>query len=175
MIKVVVTGSESTGKTELAHRLGRHFQAPVAEEFVRAYAAARGGSLGFADHGPIAKGQMALEDAALDRATDLVVLDTDLVSTVVYCEHYFGSCPAWILEKAVERASDLYLLLRPDIPWVEDGVRDRGDRRDEMHELFRDRLSALGLRFAEIGGTRERRLDSALRAIEQVRRNTSSK
>ena len=94
MIKVVLTGSESTGKTELAHRLGDHFGAPVAEEYVRDYAAERGGTLGFEDHGPIARGQIAAEDGAVAAAKDLVVLDTDLVSTVVYCEHYFGHCPA---------------------------------------------------------------------------------
>jgi len=168
VIRVVLTGSESTGKTVLAHRLGDHFGVPVAEEFVRAYAAERGGILGFADHGPIAKGQMASEDAAVARAKDLVILDTDLVSTVVYCDHYFGKCPAWIEEKARERAGDLYLLMQPDVPWVPDGVRDRGERRDEMHALFRDKLSAMGLRFVEIGGDREARFVAAKRAIEAL-------
>lgn len=168
MIKVVVTGSESTGKTELAHRLGEHFSAPVAEEFVRDYAAQRAGRLGFADHGPIANGQMASEDAAIARAKDLVVLDTDLVSTVVYCDHYFGRCPQWIEDEARNRAAQLYLLVKPDIPWVADGVRDRGERRDEMHALFQSKLESLGLRYVEIGGERNERLDRAIRSIESV-------
>lgn len=170
MIKVVLTGSESTGKTELAHALGAELHAPVAGEFVRRYAAERGGAIGFADHGPIARGQMALEDAAIARATDLVILDTDLVSTVVYCEHYFGSCPAWIEDEARSRAADLYLLLQPDIPWVADGVRDRGDRRDEMHALFRSKLEQLALPHVEIGGSRETRLSRAVEAIRACSR-----
>jgi NadR type nicotinamide-nucleotide adenylyltransferase len=168
VIKVVLTGGESTGKTDLAHALGAHFGAPVAEEFVRGYAAQRGGQLGFADHGPIAKGQMASEDAAIARATGLVVLDTDLVSTVVYCDHYFGRCPPWIEEEAVKRAGDLYLLMQPDIPWIADGVRDRGERRQEMHALFRDKLDRLSLRYVEIGGDRSSRLASAVAAIEPL-------
>jgi len=168
VIKVVLTGSESTGKTELAHRLGDHFGAPVAEEFVRGYAAARGGTLGFDDHGPIAHGQMASEDAALAAAKNLVILDTDLVSTVVYCDHYFGRCPAWIEKEARARAGDLYLLLKPDIPWIADGVRDRGDRRDEMHDLFKQKLDELGLRYVDIGGERDERFSLAVRAIESV-------
>jgi len=167
MLKVVLTGGESTGKTELAHALARHFDEPVAEEFVRAYAAARGGQLGFADHGPIAKGQMAAEDAAVAHAKQIVFLDTDLVSTVVYCEHYFGRCPPWIVDEARKRAGDLYLLLKADIPWVADGIRDRGDRRDEMHRLFRDKLVELGVTYAEIGGDRQARLTAALQAIER--------
>jgi NadR type nicotinamide-nucleotide adenylyltransferase len=168
VIKIVLTGSESTGKTELAMRLGRHFDAPVAEEFVRAYAAQRNAKLDFGDHGPIAKGQMAAEDDAIARARDLVILDTDLVSTVVYCEHYFGRAPAWIEAEARARAGQLYLLLAPDIPWQPDGIRDRGDQRDEMHEIFRRKLEVMGLRFVEIAGDRDERLAAAIRAIAAV-------
>ena len=166
MIKIVLIGSESTGKTELAHRLGNHFEAPVAEEFVRGYAAQRDQPLGFSDHGPIAKGQIAAEDDAIARAGHLVILDTDLVSTVVYCEHYFGRAPEWIETEARARAGQLYLLLEPDIPWQPDGVRDRGDRRDEMHQLFRNKLLHLGLRFAEISGDGDARFHAAVRVID---------
>lgn len=169
MIKVVLTGSESSGKTELAKRLGEHFHVPVAEEFVRDYAAQRGGALAFGDHGPIARGQMASEDAAIARATDLVILDTDLVSTVVFCDHYFGRAPEWIVQEARARAGALYLLTRPDIPWVADGVRDRGHRRDEMHALFERRLQELGLTYVEISGEREARMAAAVQAIERLR------
>ena len=168
MIKVVLTGSESTGKTELAHRLGDHFGAPVAEEYVRGYAAERGGTLGFEDHGPIARGQIAAEDGAVAAAKDLVVLDTDLVSTVVYCEHYFGHCPAWIEKEARARAGDLYLLLKPDIPWIADGGRDRGHRREEMHDLFKAKREEMQLRFVDIGGERDERFSLAVRAIESL-------
>lgn len=170
MIKVVLTGSESTGKTELARRLGEHFDAPIAEEFVRDYAAAHGGQIEFKDHGPIARGQMASEDAAIARAHDLVILDTDLVSTVIYCEHYFGRSPEWIETEARSRAGDLYLLLKPDIPWEPDGVRDRGERRDEMHELFRRKLRDWRLNYVEIGGERDQRLSFAIAATEGVTR-----
>lgn len=168
MKKVVVTGSESTGKTALAEALGRRFGAPVAAEFVRAFAAARDGRIDFADHGPIARGQMALEDAAIARARDLVILDTDLVSTVVYCEHYFGRCPRWIKDEARARAGDLYVLLAPDVPWVADGVRDRGDRRAEMHALFRARLAQFGVKVTEITGDWEQRVDRAAAAIASL-------
>jgi NadR type nicotinamide-nucleotide adenylyltransferase len=168
MIKVVLTGSESTGKTELAHRLGEYFRAPIAEEFVRDYAAQRGGKIDFADHGAIARGQMASEDAAIARADELVILDTDLVSTLIYCEHYFGRCPEWIALEARTRAADLYLLLATDIPWVDDGVRDRGDRRAEMHHLFRHKLQEMTLTSIEIGGDRKQRFERATAAIHRI-------
>jgi len=169
MIKIVLTGSESTGKTELAHQLGERLRAPVADEFVRNYAAERGGNLVFDDHGPIARGQIASEDAAIARASDIVILDTDLVSTVIYCEHYFGYCPPWIAREARARAADLYLLLGIDAPWVPDGVRDRGDRREEMHRLFQEKLRAMDLKYIEIRGDRNQRFNDAVAAINRTR------
>ena len=168
MIKVCLTGSESTGKSDLARALGARFGAPVSSEFVREYAAARAGTLGFADHGPIAKGQMAAEDEAIARATTLVILDTDLVSTVVYCDHYFGRCPAWIEQEARTRLADLYLLLRPDVPWVADGVRDRGTRRGELHALFQQRLGEMDANVVEIGGSWAEREAAAVAAVTSL-------
>lgn len=165
MKKVVLTGSESVGKTTLAQQLGEHFGVPVSSEFVRAYAAERGNQLGFNDHGAIARGQMASEDAAIARARDLVILDTDLVSTVVYCEHYFGMCPDWIRDEAASRAGDLYLLLAPDVPWVADGIRDRGEEREAMHALFRAKLEAMKLRYVDIAGSAEQRFSDAVSAV----------
>lgn len=166
--RVVLTGSESTGKTTLAGRLAAHYGTVASREFVREYALERDNLLGFADHGPIARGQMAAEDDAVARATRVAFMDTDLVSTVVYCDHYFGRCPAWIANAAVERAADLYLLMNVDVPWVPDPARDRGDRRDEMHALFRGRLEALHLPYVEIGGDWDARFAAAARAVDAL-------
>src|SRR5690349_12966060 len=117
MIRVVFTGSESTGKSTLAAAVATHYGVEVVPEFVRAFAEQRGGVIEFSDHGPIARGQTALEDEYIARAMRiappvpalpalsappaLVIQDTDLLSTVVYCKHYFGRCPVWIEEAAI--------------------------------------------------------------------------
>jgi NadR type nicotinamide-nucleotide adenylyltransferase len=168
MIRVVLTGSESTGKTTLAQRIAEHYQAEFVPEFVREYAAKKGAPLDFSDHGPIAKGQMALEDAAIARKPRLIVQDTDLLSTVVYCDHYFGKCPPWIAQNAVERKPDLYLLCEIDLPWIADGVRDRGHMREEMQQLFRDAVAASGTRYETVRGNGERRLHLAVDAINDL-------
>ena len=170
MMRVVLTGSESVGKTTLATRLGEHFGVPVSAEFVRGYAAERGNKLGFNDHGAIARGQIASEDAAIARAKDLVIHDTDLVSTVVYCRHYFGVCPDWIREEATKRKADLYLLLAPDVPWEPDGIRDRGgEQREEMHALFVAELASIAARVVEIKGEGDARFTAAVKAIRPRR------
>jgi len=169
LTRIVLTGSESVGKTTMADQLAAHFGAIMVPEFVRDYAATLGRALDFRDHGPIAKGQMALEDDAVARARArgdrLLIHDTDLVSTVVYCHHYFGRCPDFIEELAVARRASRYLLLDIDVPWVEDGVRDRGDRRSELHALFESTLSRFDAPFTIIRGDWTARLDQAIHLI----------
>ncbi len=152
LIRVVLTGSESTGKTSLATRLAEHFDVAWVPEFVRGYAVSKGGVITFDDHGPIAHGQMALDDEFRSRARGLLFHDTDLVSTAVYCDHDFGTCPPWIADEARSRLADLYLLMDIDVPWVSDPARDRGHRREEMHALFVNALDRYGARYVTISG-----------------------
>lgn len=171
MKRIVVTGSESTGKTELARRLARHYDAELVPEFVREFAAAKEGGISFADHGPIARGQMELEDRirAVAEARDaLIVQDTDLLSTVVYCDHYFGACPPWIAQLARERKPDLYLLADIDVPWIPDGIRDRGHLREEVQALFVEAVRSSGAPWVSISGSRDERWGLAVAAVDAV-------
>ena len=168
MIRAVLTGSESTGKSTLAAELARRYGAELVPEFVRAFAEQTGGAIDFRDHGPIARGQMALEDAAIARAPSLIVQDTDLLSTVVYCRHYFGHCPAWIEEAALARRPDLYLLCATDVPWLADGVRDRGHMRDEMQALFAAAVAQSGAPWVELRRAPDVRATLAAAAIDRL-------
>ena len=171
LIRIVVTGSESTGKSGLAAALAAHYGAELVPEFVREYAEAKRAPLTFADHGPIARGQMALEDyhaAIAASGRGILVQDTDLLSTVVYCGHYFGVCPQWIADMAEERRPDLYLLPDIDVPWIADGIRDRGNRRKEMHELFLDAVAASGAPYVLIEGSWEERWRRAVQSVNAL-------
>src|SRR5262245_65002530 len=123
VVRVVFTGSESTGKSTLAAQVAAHYRVEVVPEFVRTFAEEKGAPIEFSDHGLIARGQMALEDEYIARRRrpappSLLIQDTDLLSTVVYCRHYFGRCPPWIEEAAARRRPDLYLLCETDSPWI---------------------------------------------------------
>ena len=168
MIRVVLTGSESTGKSTLAEQLAARYGAECVPEFVRGFAERKGAPIEYSDHGAIARGQIALEDEHIARAGRLVVQDTDLLSTVVYCRHYFGACPPWIEESAHARRPDLYLLCEIDLPWVADGVRDRGHLREEMQQQFRDTAMASGAAVAIVTGVGESRLERAVEAIDAL-------
>lgn len=154
--RVVLTGSESVGKTTLAHDLAAHFEVLVVEEFVRDHTVHKGAPLTYFDHRAIAEGQMAREDAAhaeaVLRGDHLLIGDTDLISTVVYHHHYYGKCPLYIEAAAKARRADHYLLLDTDVPWVADGVRDREQQRSEVQSLFQATLTQFDAPFSVISG-----------------------
>jgi NadR type nicotinamide-nucleotide adenylyltransferase len=169
MKRVVLTGSESTGKTELARQLAKHFGVACVPEFVRQYVDERKGApLTFGDHGPIARGVMALQDEHLARGGRLLIQDTDLLSTVVYLKHYYGQAPEWIEHEASVRRPDLYLLLDIDVPWVADAQRDRGERREEMQQIFRDAVRASGVPSVTIRGSWAERFARAVEAVDAL-------
>ncbi len=163
--RVVVTGSESTGKTQLAARLAAALGTVAAPEFARDYLDGKTAPLDRHDIEVIAVGHLEQEARYARRADRVLVMDTDLFSTLVYGEHYYGSVEPWIARVARERRGDLYLLLDVDVPWVADPQRDRGDRREEMHALFRATLERSGAPYVTISGNWTERLERAMAAV----------
>ena len=168
--RVVLTGPQSTGKSALARALARHFGVPKADEYAREYAIANPRELTADDVEPIARGQIANEDRVNG---DLVILDTDLISTVVYARHYYGICHDWIERAARARAADLYLLLNVDTPFVDDPARDSADRREELFAKFHNALQEFGVRFHIIRGDWIERQRLARELVEELLRAES--
>ena len=174
-LTVCLIGPECTGKTTLAERLSVRFDAPWVPEFVREYAQRVARPLTVDDVEPIARGQMALEDAARNPTTDnrqpttdsLLILDTDLISTVVYSRHYYGHCPEWIEAEARARKASLYLLTDIDVPWTADDVRDTAAARAALHGQFATTLANYDANVITISGDWEARFATAADAIER--------
>lgn len=172
IFRVCLTGSECTGKTTLARALAAEFHLAMTPEFSREYAASRNGLLGARDVQPIACGQLAMERAALTRlppsAPPLLLLDTDILSTVVYARFYYGGCPPWIEFAARDRLAGLYLLCGTGVPWQADGVRDQPAARGEIQSAFRATLAEFGARVIGIEGPLEARLAACRAALRPL-------
>ena len=166
LTRIVLTGSESTGKTTLAAQLAAHYGVEFVPEFVREFATLKNEPIEMSDHVAIARGQMALENEYAARATKLLFQDADLLSTVAYYTHYSGNCPQWIVDEAINRQPSLYILAYIDTPWVADGIRDRGDRREEMHQVFVDTLTRLNAPYVELTGLGDERLQNAIEIVD---------
>jgi nicotinamide riboside kinase len=167
-IRIVLTGPESTGKTTLAGALAAELGAPCVPEASRLLAEVMAPAPLSADTvEPIARLAMRMGDEILAQRPEVVVFDTDLVSTIVYARHYYGSCPAWIVDEAIRRRAERYLLCLPDLPWVADGVRDRPAEREALLAMFREVLAAIGADVTEILGVGEARLTAARTAARR--------
>jgi nicotinamide riboside kinase len=135
-------------------------------EASRLHAERKQGELLASDVGPIARAHIALADTARG---PLIVLDTDLLSTVIYARHYYGAVPSWILGAERERRADLYLLCDIDVPWVPDGVRDRPTNREKMFVLFREALARRGANVVVVRGDWDGRWAVARDAVGGIR------
>lgn len=163
--RICLIGAESTGKSELAEELARYYKTVWVPEFAREYTLRVSRQLDFFDVFPVARGQMANEDRVLANARGIVILDTDLLSTVVYSRFYFGVCPDWIERAARIRLADLYLFMDIDVPFVADPARDARANRPQVHEEFQRALNEFGARHMLISGSREERRRKAIDAI----------
>ena len=173
--RIVVTGTESTGKTQLTQRLAVHFGEPWSAEHAREFWDARGG-ITAADLDALDRGQVANEDAAAAKARRIVFLDTDLITCVIWNDLLFpGACPPWVRVEADRRArrAALYLLCMPDVPYVPDPQRCFPDdaTRKQTGERWREALTSRGLPFVEIRGSWEERERTAIAAVEKILRS----
>lgn len=144
---VVLTGPESSGKSALAHALHARFGGVIVGEYVRHFIDTHNRDTCYADISAIARGQLAWEDTARAQRPGLLLLDTHLLSNLLWSRTLFGDCPAWIEAALLERHYDLHLLLSPDgVPWQGDGQRCQPQLADRQafFRQARDWLEAHG-------------------------------
>jgi HTH-type transcriptional regulator, transcriptional repressor of NAD biosynthesis genes len=166
--RVCVFGPESTGKSTLARDLARHFGTVAVPEYARTLLEAQGGRIGPADVERIARGQRASEDALARQAHRVLVCDTDLLTTVIWSEVLFGSCPDWVRAEADRRSYDLTLLTDVDVPWVADVARYLPDDRAAFLARCRNELEARGRRYVLLSGPWEQRFRAAVEAVGRI-------
>ncbi len=168
MLKIVLTGPESTGKTTLARQLASHYGTCWVPEFARACLDQLNRPYEEADLMEIAKGQLALEDKLATKANRLLFCDTGLLVLKVWSEYKYGSCHPWILRQLRERRYDMFFLCGIDVPWQFDPQREHPGARQELFELYKKELQSLKLPFVELLGNEEERLAFAVKIIAEM-------
>jgi NadR type nicotinamide-nucleotide adenylyltransferase len=177
--KIVVIGPESTGKSTLCGYLADYYNTLWCPEFAREYLLENGTAYTLEDLITIAKGQLdavqkytrALQ-SQIDQ-TEIVkplIVDTDMYVMKVWAEYVFGTCPTFILDEINKQDYDLYLLCKPDIPWVKDELREYPDEkpRQELFQIYKDILINQQTPWVEISGGFETRNQKAVAAIDAL-------
>ena len=165
MLRIALTGPESTGKTTLSRMLAEHYQTTWAPEYARHYLEQHGPGYVLADLERIAKGQLRAEQnaeqAARLQGQPLMFCDTDLLVIKIWAQHAFGHCPDWVIRRIEQQRYDLVLLLGVDLPWEADPLREHPNHRQYFYDLFQRELREQVSNFAEISGSPAQRLEQA--------------
>jgi NadR type nicotinamide-nucleotide adenylyltransferase len=173
IVKVVLFGPESSGKTTLSKLLARHYNTVWVPEYARDYLQNKWNNERKTcenfDMIPIAKGQMKLENELAQKADKILICDTDLLETKVYSEEFYGGFVHPDLEKAaVQNTYDLYLLTYIDAPWKKDDIRDRPEQRLEMFIAFENALKKHHRPYILLKGDKKDRLEIAINEIDKI-------
>ncbi|WP_041632765.1 AAA family ATPase [Maribacter sp. HTCC2170] len=173
ILKVVLFGPESTGKTTLSEQLARHYNTVWAPEYARRYLQDKWNNERKTcepkDLLPIAEGQMKLENDLVKKATKILICDTDLLETKVYSEaYYLGYCDPMLEKYALENKYDLYFLTYIDIPWEADDLRDKPNERERMFLYFKNTLVKYNRKFITLKGDKKTRLKTAIEHIDNL-------
>ncbi|MEO1051347.1 MAG: ATP-binding protein [Bacteroidota bacterium] len=168
MIKIAITGPESTGKTTLSTALAESYQTAWVPEYARSYIDQLDRPYEQKDLLIIAKEQVRQEEAAIRNANRLIFCDTDLTVIKIWSEHKYGSCDPEILKLLKQQHYDLYLLTGLDIPWEEDDQREHPHLREFFYAWYKKELTALQVNLVEIQGDTIERMKLAKKAIDTI-------
>ena len=172
--KICIFGPESTGKSTLTENLAKHYQTKSVKEYARTYIETLDPPLNASDFENIARGQLASEKAILRGGQQIVFSDTDLLATILWAEEMLGECPEIIKELAKQQSYDLYLLLKPDVPWVGDKVRYLPHKSEEFFARCENILNELGRPYVVISGNWRQRFEAARTAVDEILKDQST-
>ena len=174
--KVLIAGTESTGKTTLTKCLAKLFTTSWSEEVGRYYASNYlGGDETIytdEDFARMAYLQAEQDYHAMRTANKVCFFDTDALVTDYYSELYMGRRNHRV-EAFIDAAKyDVVLYLQPDVRWVADGQRLNGsqDRRERLNDRLLDMYREFGFgdKLRLISGDYNARLHEAIRIVDSL-------
>lgn len=170
----VITGPESAGKSSLIAALKQPLQAAVVNEYVREYIEQEQRDTTLSDVDIIAKEQLRREHDARSGDHNLVLLDTHLLSNILWSQTLFGSSPEWIEQALLEQSYTHIFLLHPEgIEWIADGQRCQPNYADRL-KFFQQLEQWLKLHkqpYTVVSGSWQHRYDNILEKIDAFSMN----
>jgi len=168
VVKIVVTGPESSGKSWLCEKLAAHFNAPWVPEYARQYLEKNGPDYSFETLSTIRKFHLEFQALYLKQKSEIIFLDTDLINFKVWEKIVFGKTHEKLEEQLRLEEDHRYLLTYPDIPWEPDVLRENPHDRLAIFEAHREEIEAYGRPYQIVKGEGEARLRNAINAIQNL-------
>lgn len=165
MMRLAVTGPESTGKSTLAEQLALSFDCNWIPEYAREYIGSLCRPYSFEDVENIALTQLKYEDQKLCQGGKILIVDTELLVIKIWMEHKFEKTPHWLEDEIVRRKYDLYLLCNIDVPWVDDRQREHPHLREYFFQQYVKELEDRHFNYKIISGDQQQRLNVSVDLI----------
>lgn len=163
-IKIVVLGTESTGKSTLSEQLARYFKASLVSEAGRDLIA-DSNDFNMHDLHAVAAEHARRIQLAASGDSPLVMVDTDLHITQSYALFEFGEELKVSEEIIMTNKASLYLYLNNDVPFMQDGTRLEESRRNALDQSHRTVLKKYQIEAIEISGNWEERFIQSVKTI----------
>ncbi len=164
--KICFYGPESTGKSTMAEKMAGHYHTVFVPEVARELITSN--DITVDDIIKIGKAQTERVKEKTSIANKIVFCDTDLITTKIYSQYYLNQIPEILNDLENEINYDLYFLLDIDVEWVADHLRDFGDRRLEMFNLFKRELEKRGINYIHISGNYHEREEKIKKIIDST-------
>jgi HTH-type transcriptional repressor of NAD biosynthesis genes len=165
--KVVILGTESTGKTTLTEKLAAYFNCNKVMEAGRDLIP-DSNEFSINDLHAVAREHAKRIDEAADGSSPLVIIDTDIHITQSYCRFSFEKdleVPASLYQT---NKAQLYLYLNNDVDYFQDGTRLSKSARDRLDGFHRQVIQEAGINLVEIKGSWEERFQLAIAQTKQL-------
>jgi nicotinamide riboside kinase len=164
---IVVTGPESTGKTMISEYLAGQLHCPWIPEYARNYIGSLHRHYNYSDLVHIAENQVAAKNEMEKAGVSMLVLDTWLIITKVWFMEVYNKYPEWIDKEIKMHNIDLFLVCKPDIPWIPDPLRENGGgKREYLMNRYIEDIQKTGMKYILTGGTGDERFKNALESVK---------
>lgn len=172
MLRIAITGPESSGKTTIANQLAHELNGCLINEYSRTYLENKlkenpSYIYDLQDVLSIGKRQYQL-NLGEDCEKNVLICDTEMTVIKVWCEDKFKVLPPEVQKLFVAQEFDMVFLCRPDIPWQADPLREDGNRREYLYKLYELSLKESALPYIVLEGNRNFRLQSAKKFVAQL-------
>jgi nicotinamide riboside kinase len=174
MVKVLVTGPESSGKSYLVRHLSHHYNAPKVDEFAREFLSGKS-TYNQTDLIRILEGQIQREEQVSSSKPPLVFCDTGPEVIQIWYKEKFGVVPDEIASVAQNHFYDLVLLCTPNIPWEFDPLRENSGDREYLFQQYLDFFEKLNMIPFVIDQEMNHRVQQAIEVINDNFPGFSSK
>ncbi|MCP1159510.1 multifunctional transcriptional regulator/nicotinamide-nucleotide adenylyltransferase/ribosylnicotinamide kinase NadR [Bacillus infantis] len=171
--KVVIAGTESCGKSTLTANMAQIYNTSFVKEYGRTFYEELGGCEGITvpeDYPHIAYAHKLEEWKQLKLADKILFVDTEAITTQFFSHAYLNKRQPVLDEMARLQEYDLWLLLEPDVDWVDDGTRSFGhqDLRWKNHLLLKSLLDEHHVCYKIINGSYRERLEKSIKFTDEL-------